>query len=347
MSQLSATYGPGSRKRNYDYISRGSSLIRGLYRNRKNIGRALAGASRTYLKAKRGISTLQSMRSGSRGAPLVAQMGAGGQCTSYKRLRPSTLKGPLTKLTALNSSVWNAATQSISAVGKQQVWSTMSNQGIYTSADIGQLFTDVGAGTNGRIYLEQCVGSVLLSNVMYSNVTIDIYDIELLRDCGSASYQDAKDAWAAGDVLAGATSEYLRLGSIPTESDMFKQIYRVAKKTRVILGSGQQHKHHLTLQVHQEFAKTRALMNPYDHAGITYQTMIVHHGSPANDTVTSSQVSIGASTLNIVYEKAYTYRTVTREQELVTDHSGLSLSFTVAENVMNEGGSTIVANATA
>jgi hypothetical protein len=278
----------------------------------------------------------------------LVQMGMGGSFSSYERLAPHQTDKFLQKATALNTANWNNGDQSKSTVGTQAAWSTQISQPYFTANDLATIFNDVsGASANGRLYFDSCIGSVMVSNAYLSNCTLDIYDLELKIDVASASYSDPLLAWAAGDVLAGASLEYKKLGASPLESDLFKNIFKIAKKTRVVLGAGQQHKHAIKIQVRKTIPRARPVLmaNAGYFAGITYCTMIVHHGSPANDTVTQTQVTVGASGLNIVYEKAYTFREMVKELETVYDHSGLITAFTTAEQVVNEGGSTITTNA--
>jgi hypothetical protein len=73
--------------------------------------------------------------------------------------------------------------------------------------------------------------------------------------------------------------------------------------------------------------------------------MIEFHGSPANDTGIQTQVSVGAAGLNIVLDIEHHLKQLQKATPTITTSNNLLGGFTNGEQVVNLGGSTIVAQA--
>jgi len=273
---------------------------------------------------------------------IVAE-GTGGQYSSFSHTKPNYLEKSVDKTIAPTKTTFNNAGQILSGIGKQNIQVVTS---AFTQSDCATLYADIfGATKMDRYLLKKCQMKTVFSNIFLSNVTVDIYDIICRKDVSSASIADPVTAWAQGDIDSGVASAYTSVGATPYQTEAFNQYFKVAQTTRVVLGAGQQHAHHVNLEPHK--LMTWPFWNYTGQAffDLTYFCVVVLHGSPANDTMTQTQVTVGQGGLNYIFEKEYTTSVVYYPTAQVKVHNSLLTAFTNAEQTVNVGGSTIVTDA--
>lgn len=303
--------------------------------------RARRGGKRQRVGPRLRMRSRTALATGIRRGKIVAE-GTGGQYSSFTLVKPNYLEKTVNHTLAPVKSVFNGSSQILSAVGKQQAGAVLS---LFDHADVTACYGDIIGGTLARINLQKATASVMLSNIFLSNVTIDIYDVIARKDLVTAATATGVMAWASGDTDEGTANEYLKLGSTPFQTELFNQYYRVAQVTRVILGSGQMHRHHVNIDPHKLMTYSYLNNCTYGFRELTYETILVVRGAPANDTVVQTQVTVGAGGVNVVYEKEYTTVQLANNNALVRDHSTLATAFTTAEQVVDLGGTTITTNA--
>lgn len=269
----------------------------------------------------------------------VLNEGTGGQCSYFY--------GPVGKsylpdhvLNALPPYVVQQAApgQYISAVGQQN---------IYTS---NQLFTPSQATTAtgnkiSRIVFVKGTADTTINNIYLSNVYVKIYDIMARKDVSSSLLLNPSTAWYQGDLDTSSSGAYLRLGATPFQTELFNQFYEVKQVTDVVLAAGGTHVHHALLHPNKIISAAHAQYAPYAFQRLSYFTMVELHGSPANDTGTQSQVSIGVGGLNVISDSEVHIKQLLNATPSITVLNALPSSFTTAEQVVNMGGSIIQAQA--
>lgn len=304
-----------------------------------------AGFKRTASGTKKGLRGAQRARNPHESrliGGLVTIEGAGGQISRYTAKLKDFLDPSVSAQLAPFKGVYNDAGQLLSAVGKQNVATVFAG---FSNSDLASMYADLYAsGTKGRLIVDKLNGSVTLSNIYLSNVSVDIYDCVARKDGNTNTLSTPTGAWSIGDTSEGVASLYTKLGSQPTETDTFNIFWKVLQKTRIVLGAGQQHKHVINLDYYKKFSYPY-LNNYYTYRDCTHCVMIVIHGAPANDSTTQTSVSLGSGGVNYVWEKEYHFKYINSSEATVKDHSNLATSFAVAEQVVNIGGTTITANA--
>lgn len=227
----------------------------------------------------------------------------------------------------------NGAQQSNAAIGVQKSVVPL------TLADGPDLVTMcgkyVGGGVINRVLLEKVRGTILISNAMIANACITIYDCISRKDSGTVAYgPDA--AWTTG-VTDESGSTYAIFGAQPFDSELFTQYWTVRSTEKIVLGQGGVHKHTVQWEPNRLLNYEYVYNNTGYIAGLTTATMIVFHGMPANDSVTSTQVGLGAATLDIVYGYEYEFRFPANNSTKIFQTNNIRNNFTIAEEVISTG----------
>lgn len=305
------------------------------------VGGTLGGAvtGRRYLKAKVSRMLAERRNTSSIQQGKVINEGTGGQYSSFtgpsgKSYLPDHVENALAPICL----VTNSAAQLKSGVGIQQV------------ATVGSLFapilgTTYTADTISRVIYDKATLDVTMNNIYLSNCYVIIYDIMCRKDVGSSAINNPLSAWIQGDVDESATSAYTKLGSTPWQSDVFNQFYSVKQVTNVVLGAGATHVHKVRMSPKRLIPGSYGTYSPYGFKDLTYFCIVEIHGSPANDTVTQTQVSIGSGGLNYVSDKEEHIKQLENSTPKIVVTNNLIGAFTTAEQVVNLGGSTIVPQA--
>lgn len=228
-------------------------------------------------------------------------------------------------------------------------------------ATVTRLFTHLPAGvpsTGARKMVVQSVtGEYIMTNSSLATAYVDIYDIVRKHDANPANpgSQNPVTAWRQGVQTEAGTNALpfdQDINSLPTDSSLFSDYFKVIKRTHVPLAQGATHKHSIKYapnQVIDEQMYTNGLPNltpiAAEIAGTTIWTMIVVHGQPASipreggglATVTTAAVNI-----DLVYAQRTKYTWV---QDLsVTFYQNDNLSSLTGEFVVSAGSGTIVPN---
>lgn len=287
-------------------------------------------------------SATKTMTKGMRKGRIVAE-GTGGQYSSFHYRKKNWLEKSIDKSIAPTKVEFANAGQILSGIGKQNIQVVGT---AFLQSEIATIYADIFSSTkNDRFLLKKCQLRTVFSNIFLSNVTVDIYDIIARKDVGSSSISDPVVAWAQGDIDSGATSGYTQVGATPYQTEVFNQYFKVMQTTRVVLGAGQQHAHHVDLEPHRLMSWPYWNYTGYGFKDLTYYCVVVLHGAPANDTMTQTQVTVGQGGLNFIFEKEYTASVVYYPTAQVKTHNSLLTAFSNAEQTVNVGGSTIVTDA--
>lgn len=207
------------------------------------------------------------------------------------------------------------------------------------------LATAVLSDNISRLLYDHATGDVTVNNIYLSNLYMIIYDCVARRDSGSAYTADPLSSWSQGDTDTGVSTSYTKLGSTPWQTELFNQFWEVKQVTNIVLGSGATHVHKVRLRPHASISGARAKYNASQLSGLTYCCMVEIHGSPANDTTTQTQVSVGVAGLNIISDKEEYLKLLKNNTPVIANSGSIPASFTVAEQVVNLGGSLIQPNA--
>lgn len=269
----------------------------------------------------------------------IQSLGTGGQCTYFKLKNKDFMNKSLSSTLETNRHTFSASTQILVNAGLQKAAGIAVIGG--TSA-MASIFSDYALTSASKIVVNRITGDFTLNNVKLSNVTIDIYDC-ICRNATPAATQDATAAWVQASTDAGITGEETKPGSLPWAGDTFNFAWKVMQKTRVVLGAGEMHRHIFDLQLHKQFTWSEFTYNKA-YKNFTYSPIFVVKGAPANDSTTTTSVTLGTAGINAVYTAEYDTTYLQDRTNTVYDHSGLATSFAVTEAVLNEGGSTITTN---
>jgi hypothetical protein len=326
----------------------------GLWRNRRGIARGIRASRYGYNVARNAISQLSQSTAGSMSSPpsrsnlrgrepirqgSVHNEGTGGQYSEFVlSLGKSSLPKHIEDVLPPQCVVANAASQGRSTVGKQSVVAPMQLFG-------PALCTTYTGDKISRVLYQKASGDVTLNNIYLSNCYVIIYDIIARRDSSSNAISTPLASWVQGDVDESVTGYELFLGSTPWQSEAFNQFWQVKQVTNVVLGAGATHVHKVRLTENKIISAARAQYNNGMLEGCTYWTMVEFHGSPANDVTTQTQVSVGVGGLNIIVDQEQHLKQLSKNTPTVSASNTLLTSFTVGEQVVNLGGSTIQANA--
>lgn len=313
----------------------------------------LSGYVQTAINAATGVAgmaagrSMVSLHSSLLQKGIVVNEGTGGQFSSFKAGAGDYLDPSVKKTLASYKTIINGAGQLLSPVGTQNSVVALT---LYDNADMAVMQTDAGYNTGTypqrtNYYLDSAHGSATLTNIYLSNVTVDIYDVVARKDVSATALSTIQATWATGDVDEALTNGYKKVGSTPFQAEAVNTYWKVLKKTQVVLGAGQMHKHHVQISPHQLVRGSYLYYTQKAYRDLTYNTLFVIHGQPANDTVTQTQVTLGSAGINYIFEKEYKFKIMQGNTESILDHSALLTAFTIAEQVVNVGGSTVTANA--
>lgn len=269
----------------------------------------------------------------------VMNEGTGGQYSMFVRGRKkSYLPAHVENFLPPQVLQANSSTQSKSTVGLQAVLAPLAlfTPGISTSFT-GDKIT--------RVLYEKASGDVTINNIFLSNCYIIIYDVIARKDIGVSSLSTPAATWQQGDTDESASGVSTYLGSTPWQAEAFNEFWKVEQVTNVVLCAGGTHVHKVRLSPRRVVSSAYAQYSNQAFRDLTYYTMIEFHGSPANDTGIQTQVSVGAAGLNIVLDIEHHLKQLQKATPTITTSNNLLGGFTNGEQVVNLGGSTIVAQA--
>lgn len=264
---------------------------------------------------------------------------SGGESKSFFTLkRPNKTK--IGKLEYLKSTVVNnSAVRTTSLIGKQ---TSMNLVTCFDTADVSSLFTAIGiTGKTARLILHSIHAESLITNCENSNARIYLYDIIARRDV-QTGYVDPTSVFQAGFADAstgGSAANYLVPGVTPFGNHRFTEWFKILQTTEIILSPGATHTHVVhyapnRLQSHEIDSATSAGCI----AGLTVYTMLVVHGTPMNDSVTKTDVTLGPMNLDIVRKEMMSYSYAHQNYASDTITNSLNLTFAVGGETINDDG---------
>jgi hypothetical protein len=270
----------------------------------------------------------------------VYNEGIGGQYSTFNYSRGrSYLPKHVENALAPQVFIANAGLQLKSGIGLQNVTVALE----LNAPAIANLATS--SDKISRVLYKRATGDVTFTNIFLSNAYVIIYDVIARKDIALNLIGDPATAWAQSDTDTSASLAYKALGSTPWQSELFNEFYKVAQVTNVVLAAGATHVHKIRLNPNRIVSDAYATYCPFALKDVTYWTVVEIHGSPANDTTTQTQVSVGVGGVNMVIDAEHTLKILQKQTPVISVSSGLPITFTVGEQVLNMGGSTIVPQA--
>lgn len=313
---------------------RGVSLVPGLRRRRP--------AAAAVLRRRKNPMIRKIVKGTLGGRPSFSKWSTGKKASP----RVSAMK----KVGAPNYYVTNSSAQIKIAEGFQNAQS-MSFQGL---TDLKQI-RSYAFGTPSvpqptrQFLLESSTCEYLITNSTLATMYVDIYDVVRKRNqTGVAPYQTSTpdQAWAAGvyDESSGDTTGWQVPNSLPTDSRLFKDFFKVVQRNHIALGQGDTHRHHLKLNSNDLLDD--ALLNAADGdlAGISVYTMIVAYGQPSSveDETGATLVTTAGGAIDVIATKRYKYTYV---QDSTSNFYAVdNLSTLVGEKIVSRGAGVIVPN---
>lgn len=311
-------------------------------------GRTIGRAAKRYLARKRESfkskpkSRGKRLRGGKKPAVLtglVENDGTGGQLSKF-RGRTGMCFIPQSVLDSIAHEIYvtNVAGQTLAGIGLQSV-ATIAIAG--SPADFDAISS---SSKVADYFLEDWRMEVDITNCYLANCSLAIYDVVARKDIASTTLVSPSAAWVQGTTDESSSAAYDVPGSTPFQVELFNQYYKVVQVTQVTLGGGNMHKHIMTAKPQRLIRGAYAAYTPEAFKDVTHWLMIVISGAPANDTVSTTQVTLGKGGVNWVYRKQHRWKPLQNNSNSVTVSSNLLTSFTTAEDVVNTGGSTITTN---
>lgn len=190
---------------------------------------------------------------------------------------------------------------------------------------------------NSKMILHSIKGELEMVNASSTNSSLVIYDLIARRDASLAGVSSALNCWKNGvDNAGGSATDYKIVGSVPTEVILFNTFWKVKQRTRVTLGPGQMHRHEFTYNPNKVISGELLNATQYALAGITLATFIVHHGMPAHDSTTTTNVTIDVSSLDVVGKVSIDFRQLADNTQSWNKTNNLATTFAVGEQFVNE-----------
>lgn len=282
----------------------------------------------------------------------------GGQATFSKWFasRPvSPRAAAMKKVGAANYYVTNAASQ-LSVLGGYQRASSYGFQTIDDLKAIGQtIWADGSLNAQPKQYLlESATAEYMITNSTLATMYVDIYDIVRKRDVKEvtdpAGYNPTllpELAWQSG---LGSQSNsptnpniHFNINSLPTDSRMFKEYFKVVQRNHIGLAQGATHRHSVKLKSNELVDTALTATANGDLAGLTVYTMIVSYGQPVSVIGETPTITTADGNIDIVRAVRYKFSWVQDYSNTFTFLDNLS-SFEVGAQVVSAGAGVIVPN---
>lgn len=242
----------------------------------------------------------------------------------------------------------HAGVQLTCGVGVQSQYSPNVGAANYVDLNTMEASTDywingansVGNATVAKWFLESFTGSLQMSNASAAAVTMTIFDCIARRDVASTNVYSPQIAWTSGVTDEGVANGANQVGSLPFESDLFTQFYKVVKSTKVILASGECHKHVFNMEpnqlLHHEYITQYSASNTGIYRDLSYFPLVVFSGMPAHDSTTKTSVSSAPVNLDTIFEVSYAFKYLFNNTVSWYRTNALASSFAVGEELFNE-----------
>lgn len=226
--------------------------------------------------------------------------------------------------------------------------------------DLQSIATRMPPTSGGALYTKQWIvesdiAEYLMTNSSLATMYVDIYDIVRKRDAGYSVIKDDPSptnspdlAWSYG-VSDEAIEEqpnlsaWKQVNSLPTDSRLFRDYFRVIKRTHVSLAQGATHRHHVALATNRLIDNELLQRGSGDLKGFAVYTMIVAYGQPCSvPTEANAIVTTASGKLDVVYSERIKYTFV--QDNAVAWFRTDNLSTLKGEKVVSAGAGAIVLN---
>lgn len=235
--------------------------------------------------------------------------------------KPNKTLLAMKRVSAPNYRVYNGSEQIVNLEGFQ-------NAGVYAWNDRGDLLAIqalVPAQTTtypfapNRYHLESMVGELLMTNSSLATQYIDIYDIVQKRDTGynpgapgTGPTANPLNAWKYGVSDQSPTAPDLNawecINSLPTDSKLFNDWFRIIKRSHIGLTAGATHRHSVVLKPNKIVDAELLQRCNGNLAGFTCYSMVVINGQPASVKSEAGAVVTTATTaLDVVVARRTKY----------------------------------------
>lgn len=248
--------------------------------------------------------------------------GAGGQISGFKRTgRIKRFTKQLYKRVSPQFIYANKSNRLFGTAGQQaiQTYYLLDNVAAQPTTDNdfnnmadvannGELYADTGAlgliypvksysPKTVKYFIDQVTAKYMMTNQENTNVELFIYDLVAKKD-GSIT---PEGAWSGGLTDEGGNASYRNtVGISPFVSPQFNAYWKVLKKTRVVLGTGQSHCHYINWKCQKVFNQEKLADSPYYIKGLSYATMIIQTGLPVTDTTGSTVTTAGTDVASVM-----------------------------------------------
>lgn len=217
-----------------------------------------------------------------------------------------------------------------------------------------------------RYVLDSVIGSISMANATTAPVELDVYDLVLKRDlplalnifqngqnftAGNAPYPDViwKYFIAMNNGLPSTTpignSAAKNIGASPFDCTVFKEYFKVVKRSHVMLSQGGVHRHQVVQRPNRLLDST--LFNQQNPLapdinrslggiqGLTTYVMVVQRGFPVSDAESAPTVTTSLGSVCYVQEYRYKYTWVA--DNIYFTYNGDSLTSPTSAQVINVG----------
>lgn len=275
------------------YVNSAVSRVR-QWMNRNNNKRQAKKADRRKAKSAGTSAVGQQIPSG------------GGETKSFFTLvKPQfVVRNKDLKMLAPSSTIRNNKFTSTSGIGQQNAVLIGS---YFDVTDVSNTFATLQQTLTGqhssKALFQKLHSTSMITNSCNLNTHMTIYDV-LARQDGSATNVDPVTVFLAGgvDALGGAASDALIPGYSPFNNPRFTEVYKVLKRTPVVLCPGQTHVHTVDYQPNKLFSNERVTTsNGVGPLGqFSLYTFLIYHGTPVHDKATELVITVGQVKLDIV-----------------------------------------------
>lgn len=274
--------------------------------------------------------------------------------TAYKKASPQvkTMK----RAGAPNFIQANNGVQSVAQQGFQEAYCTSwLNQ-----ADIQEMMNRTPNNVTGgpipgtfktnRFVIDSAQCELLITNSSLASSYVEIYDIARKRDANKTEFvatQNPLEAWKQGewDATQGASSDYQFMRASPFDSQIFKDFFKVVKRTRVELAQGASHRHAVLLKPNHLVNASLPQFVDGDYAGLTMYTMVVFYGQPASVTSETGPAVVTTAQIALDFVGCARYKYSWIEDTTLSVYQTDSLSTLKGEQVVSIGAGDIKPNA--
>lgn len=209
---------------------------------------------------------------------------------------------------------------------------------------LGLFETSAGSTANTRrMMVKSAVANYRIRSATNMPIKITLYDCWYRRDRQGTLLLPSQ-AWANGLLNENVTilgnpnnnsQGNTFAGATPFQSQLFCQVFKVAKVTKFTLHAGSEHMHRVSIKpggtLSQEYTS-----NWFAYKGLSYVLMAVIEGPVIQDSTAPFNVSYGIAEADIICETKYNFTALERSRTGYTQYSTLPLSLTTPQGVTED-----------